>query len=64
MKTYGGAKEQLHAFLNSALDGDRQLHAPAALSPVPMERDWVSSRTGLDTVVPPGNQTPVDQSVV
>jgi hypothetical protein len=33
MKTYGGLKVSLHAFLNSALNGSGQLYAPTALSP-------------------------------
>jgi len=36
MTTYWGVEIYLHVFLTPALDGSRQLQAPAALPPVPI----------------------------
>jgi hypothetical protein len=42
----GGVKTQHHAFLISALQGDDQFHAPAALpprkSPIKWEAGWIT----------------------
>jgi hypothetical protein len=57
MRTYWGVKVQLHAFLNSALDGDEWTSRPGLFTP--RERapgthwigGWVGPRAVLDTVV-------------
>jgi len=57
MKTYGGVKAYLHAFLiQHQMEVSGQLHAPATLlswkeSPAPTETGgWMGSRDGLNMV--------------